>query len=256
MVKNLIMAIAGLTVLALANPAAAQPDISAPFPEEAAILQRIEKRPSPLLNAESAGVRARHAATCYERWQASGKSVDLQQAIFYAASAAELSPQWDRPRVLLGMIYASFRGDLEALELAAELLIEAIDINPANGPAQLLLAQVLMNQGRFWSAIEQYQSLFVKSKAMITPMNTAPLALCYILDNRIRAGVVYFDRLAAEHPGHPAVAIGRAVLLKHSGEPGRAGEILANLASSAEAGPELRRYARDLKGSWDKEGRP
>ena len=189
----------------------------------------------------------------YERWRESGRSADLRQAIFYAASAAELRPDWDQPRVLLAMIYSDFSGDRETLELATELLIEAVDINPANGPAQLLLAQVLMKQGRFWSAIEQYDSLFAKSAAMITPMNTAPLALCYILDGRIQAGILYFDRLAAMHPANPAVATGHAVLLKHGGEAERARNILTDLASSAAAGPELRRYAGDLLASWDRE---
>ncbi|TWI66926.1 hypothetical protein LZ24_02825 [Desulfobotulus alkaliphilus] len=223
------------------------------FPDEAMLLAMIEKEPSPCLYAELAEVRGRHAASCYGRWLESGQISDLQKAIYYAASAAELRPDWDQPRVLLAMIYAEFSGDRETLEMATELLIEAVDINPANGPAQLMLAQILMKQGRFWSAIEQYDSLFVKSPAMITPVNTAPLALCYILDGRIQAGILHFDRLAAEHPDHPAVAVGQAVLLRHGDQVERARNILTGLASSTAAGPELRRYAGDLLAAWDRE---
>jgi tetratricopeptide (TPR) repeat protein len=234
--------------------AAAAPEKTLPR-DEAAILAEIEQGPAPHLYAELAEWRGREAAVRYEQWRETGRSDDLQQAIHYAASAVDLRPDWDLPRVLLGMIYAQFTGDRETLELATEVLIEAVDLNPANGPAQLLLAQVLMQQGRFWSAIEQFESLFAKSPAMITPINTAPMALCYVLDGRILAGIRYFDQLAAAHPRQPAVVTALAVLLRQGGEGARAKALMGELAAAASVGPEMRRHAADLLAAWEQEDR-
>lgn len=223
------------------------------LPEEAALLEKIENKPSNLLYAELARVRTEYAAGYYRRWLSSRKTTDLQKTIYYAASASELCPGWDRPRVLLGMAYANFTNDPEALELATALLIEALEINPANGAAQVLLAQILMNQGRFWSAIEQYKSLFQKSSAMVTPINTAPLALCYILDGRLQAGIIYFKKLQEVHPDRLAVAAGKAVLLRHAGKEERARETLRLLVHSESAETGVREYAAELLAKWEKE---
>ncbi|TYT73672.1 hypothetical protein FIM25_14055 [Desulfobotulus mexicanus] len=223
------------------------------LPEEAALLEKVDKQPSDLLYAELARLRAVYAAEYYRKWLSSEKTADLQKTIYYAASASELSPGWDRPKVLLAIVYAEFTNDLEALELATDLLIDALEINPANGAAQVLLAQVLMKQGRFWSAIEQYKSLFQKNSAMITPMNTAPLALCYILDGRLQAGIIYFKELQDLRPESSAVATGKAVLLRHAGEGERARDVLGRLLvlDGAESG--IREYAAELLARWDKE---
>ncbi len=223
------------------------------LPKEAELLEKIEKQPSDLLYAELARIRAGYADEYYREWQSSRQTADLQKTIYYAASASELSPDWDRPRVLLAMVYAKFTNDLESLELATELLIEALEINPANGAAQVLLAQVLMSQGRFGAAIEQYKSLFRKSSVMITPMNTAPLALCYILDGRLQAGIIYFRELQDIHAESSAVGVGKAVLLRHAGEGERAREVLGRLAFSDSVDSEMREYFADILTTWNSE---
>jgi tetratricopeptide (TPR) repeat protein len=233
-------------------PAAAFADPPRALPAETLLLEKIHRNPSPLLYAELARLRAEQAALLYRQWESRQNPADLRQALVYADSAARLAPEWDRPWALLGMIHARLRPDEEALELAAEALIRAVEINPANGPAQLLLAQVLMDQGRFWSAIEQYESLFARSEAMITGMNTAPLALCYLLDGRIRAGMDYFDALAAQYPRRAAVLLARAVLYKHGGRQPEAMAMLGAIAGSADAGAEMRKYAGNLLADWKK----
>src|SRR5690554_4391738 len=150
---------------------------------------------SPLEYHQLAAERLQQAALFYDRWQSGGDAENFQQAIIYAASAAEISPDWDEPWLLLGMLYSELKIDEEAMELAVEALINAVDLNPANARAQILLASVLIEQGRFYSAIEQYKSLFAKNENMINGLTITPLTIAYIADGRIEAGIIYLEGL-------------------------------------------------------------
>lgn len=256
MKRHIIAAILLALAWVLNAPVVASEAMSSPFPAEVPLLRKIQENPSPLLYAQLARLRAEKAAQLYRQWEKGKKPEDLRQALIYADSASRLSPNWDRPWTLLGMIHANFRNDREALELATKSLIRAVDINPANGPAQLLLAQVLMEQGRFWSAIEQYKSLFAKSEAMITGINTAPLAMCYVLDNRIQAGMFYFQELAARYPKKTSVVIAQAVLQRHGGKPKDALTLLDNIVARPDTSAGERDYVKTLIAKWKKEVRP
>jgi tetratricopeptide (TPR) repeat protein len=224
--------------------------------EEAALLEKMQEAPTATLYAELGRLRLQTAARFYGEWEKDHKSVNLQQALIYADSASRLSPDWDKPWTLLGMIHATLRSDRGALELSTEALIRAVDINPANGPAQLLLAQVLMQQGRLWSAIEQYKSLFAKNEAMITGINTAPLAMCYVLDGRTQAGMLYFQELAKKYPKKTSVLIAQAILQRHGGKPNDALALLNQIATRSNTPAGERDYAKTLIVKWKKEVRP
>lgn len=232
------------------TPAVASPPLFSSPTSEATLLETIRQSPSPLLYAQLARLRAEKAALLYRQWETRKDPSDLREALVYADSASALAPEWDRPWALLGMIHAQLRPDQKALEMATEALIRAVEINPANGPSQLLLAQVLMDQGRFWSAIEQYKSLFAKSAAMVTGINTAPLALCYILDGRVQAGIDYFDSLAGAYPRNAAVSLSKAVLYKQAGRKQEAMQILTAVVRSSDTGMPMRKHAEALIVAW------
>ncbi len=206
-----------------------------------------------------ASERLQQAALFYDRWQKSGNAEPFQQAIVYAASAAEIRPDWDEPWLLLGMLYSELKADQDAMELAAEALINAVDANPANARAQMLLANVLLEQGRFYSAIEQYKSLFAKNKNMINGLTITPLTIAYIADARIEAGIIYLEELEELYPENCSIRIGRAVLLKSSGKIGEArkvlneilidNEIMISLGSTFLSAIE-KNYINDLLDSW------
>ena len=206
-----------------------------------------------------ASERLQQAGLFYDRWQNSGDAENFQQAIIYAASAAETRPDWDEPWLLLGMLYSELKTDEEAMELAVEALINAVDINPANARAQILLANVLLEQGRFYSAIEQYKSLFAKNESMINGLTITPLTIAYIADGRIEAGIIYLEELKELYPMNYSIRIGLAVLLKNSGELYAARDILAGLIVDNAFREDInlseaeKNYVNNLLESW-KEG--
>ncbi|MGE4317755.1 MAG: tetratricopeptide repeat protein [Deferribacterales bacterium] len=217
--------------------------------EDRRISEQIRKTPSPLLYERLAVLRAGTAADAYAEWRRNKKTASLQKAIYNAASACELSPQWSKPKVLLAEIYSEFSADKASLELAVNLLIQAAELDPANAPARLLLAQNLMKLGRFWSAIEVYKQLFDESETMVTGINTAPLALCYVMDGRVKAGADYFGLLRTKYPDKNGVAIALAVLKRHAGEKQVAKKLL-NIKSKDKAEAD---YIQTLLKQWDRE---
>jgi len=148
------------------------------------------------------------------------------------------------------------------MELAAEALINAVEVNPTNARAQMLLANVLLEQGRFYSAIEQYKSLFAKNENMINGLTITPLTIAYIADGRIEAGIIYLEEMAELYPENYSIGIGRAVLLKSSGKIVAArkvlneilldNEIMISLGSTYLSSTE-KNYILDLLDSWEEE---
>ena len=185
-----ILIISGMLIFV--SNASAQTDHKL-FPDEEKVVTEIakEETPSALLLWQLGSIRLKHAAELYKTWKQNKQAEDFQKALIYAESSTELSPDNDEAWLLLGMLYSELKATPEAMEKAADALVNAVDINPANGKAQLLLAQVLMEQGRYWSAIEQFKMLMEKNEAMRTPMVLSQLTFCYIADGRIQAGLDY-----------------------------------------------------------------
>jgi tetratricopeptide (TPR) repeat protein len=182
-------------MLIFISDASAQTDYKL-FPDEEKVVTQIEKNKekSPLLLWQLGSIRLKHAAGLYKNWGRNKQAEDFQKALIYAKSSTELSRDNDEAWLLLGMLYSEMKATPEAMEKAADALIHAVDINPANGRAQLLLAQVLMEQGRYWSAIEQYKILIEESEAMRTPGVLSLLTFCYVADGRIQAGIDYVSK--------------------------------------------------------------
>lgn len=208
-----------------------------------------------------ASERLQHAALCYERWQNSGDAEFFQEALIYAASAAEIRPDWNEPWVLLGLLYSEIKVDQEAMNLAVEALLNAVKTNPANARAQVLLANTLLEQGRFYSAIEQYKSLFAKNKKMVNGVTITPLTTAYIADGRVKAGIIYLKDLAELYPDNISVRVGLAVLLKNNQQLEEAQQILTDLTMDGYSlGNEMltekeKKYINKLRDSWKTEDR-
>lgn len=150
---------------------------------------------------------------CSDRTQ----SRALFKALEYSASAAELIDKSDQSWLLLGMVLSEFKSEKEMLEQAGQAFIKAAEINPANAQAQQLLAQNLLEQGRFWSAVEQYKNLFNKDKSMLTGTNISNLTLAYIADGRMEAGLNYLNELQKKDPDNFYINTSLAVLYQNLG---------------------------------------
>ncbi|WP_022668160.1 tetratricopeptide repeat protein [Desulfospira joergensenii] len=178
----------------LASPVWPGNDIS-PGQDEKALLAGMGPSPSADDLEKLGRIRLQSAAARYKKWHRSGNEEDYAGALVYAKSAVTLLPDSDEVWLLLGMIRSELKADPSAMAASTDALIRAVDINPANGRAQLLLAQVLMEQGRYWSSIEQFKMLIAGSKAMRTGTVLSQLTFCYIADGRIQAGLNYIQSL-------------------------------------------------------------
>lgn len=238
-----------------------------PFPDEEKVLSQIEKEesPSPLLLWQLSRLRLQHAAELYKSWKQNKNAEAFQEALIYAGSSTELSPDWDEAWLLSGLLYSEMKATPQAMGKAADALVHAVDINPANGRAQLLLAQVLMEQGRYWSAIEQFKMLIQRNEAMRTPAVLSQLTFCYIADQRFQAGIDYVSK-APDISGNDATAklrwqswklINQAILMRAKGDEQAAGFLKVMFFyhdPSLTVIDEYQRYAKYLLKLWEKEG--
>ncbi|MBN1957776.1 MAG: hypothetical protein JW773_06205 [Desulfuromonadales bacterium] len=237
------------------------------FPDEEKVVAQIEKEKtsSPLLLWQLSRIRLRHAAQLYKNWQQNSRVDDYQKALLYAESSVHLMPDNDDAWLMLGLLYSEMKTTPEAMEKATDALVHAVVINPANGRAQLLLAQVLMEQGRYWSAIEQFKMLMAESETMWTPAVLSKLTFCYIADGRIQAGLDYISHLPEMTAGDATgrrrwdrwKIINQAVLMRAKGDE-HAADYLKILFSindpSLDPQNDSLEYARYLLALWEQGG--
>ena len=140
------------TILALALlillPFPARPgNPISPLDDEKNLIDRIGPAPQADGLIELGRLRLQRSAALYKTWLDNKEDEDFSKALIYARSASELLVDSDEAWLLLGMLRAELKTDPPALAAATDALVRAVEINPANGRAQLLLAQVLMRTG-------------------------------------------------------------------------------------------------------------
>ncbi|GEM_PF-4146694 len=124
----------------------------------------------------------------------------------------DLRPDSSAGWFLTGQLLAELKDDDHALEWAADALIKSLDLQPDLLEAQLLLAQVLLEQGRFYSAADQYTLIIERfQEPVVTGLVTAPLTFAYIADGRIEAGRRYFLSLLRQY-NQPCILFSLAIL--------------------------------------------
>jgi len=172
----------------------------------------------PFLYLQLGELRLKIAAYNYSIFQSDrSQSRSLYKALEYSASAVELLEDYDQSWLVFGLILSEFKTEKDMLEMAGQAFIKAAELNPANAQAQQLLAQNLLEQGRFWSAVEQYKNLFNKDKSMLTGNNISNLTLAYIADGRMEAGLNYLNELQKKDPNNFYINTSMAVLYQNLG---------------------------------------
>lgn len=184
----------------------------------------------------------------YAHWQASGSYEDFEETLQLAGILTQWDPQCFEAWFVTGQLLAELKDDPEALEAAADALIISLDLAPDVLEAQLLLAQVLLEQGRFFSAADQYKFIIGRfGDELITGLVTAPLALAYAADGRTAAGILFFEELLTEH-ATPAVLLPLAVLYGVDQQPQIALDYVQKVVDHPQASTEQQQYALLL---WD-----
>jgi tetratricopeptide (TPR) repeat protein len=187
--------------------------------KELDLMEKLElKIEQPFLYQQLGELRLKIAAYNYSRFRCdSSDNKALFKALEYSASAAELLRDYDQSWLIFGLVLSEFKSEKEMLEKAGQAFIKAAELNPANAQAQQLLAQNMLEQGRFWSAVEQYKNLFNKDRSMLTGTNISNLTLAYIADGRMEAGLNYLGELQKKAPNNFYINTSMAVLYKNLG---------------------------------------
>ena len=197
-----------------------------------------------------ARLRLRIARSYYAAWQQSEDEMDLDKALAFCRSAADLDPGNTDAPGLLGTILSDAPPESEWLDTAVEILADALIANPDQPLLRLVLASALMKQSRFWSAVTIYEDLFDQYPAMIIPANTAMLTLSYIADGRVTAGIDFLKHLEAQFPRNSGVLSGLASLYKYKDRMSEAIQAMTRLMNASDAGPLQQEYARSLLTAW------
>ncbi len=247
-------------ILTAAQPTAAQTSPSSNAPLEYSLnellaqdaaLAAIVQADSTEINFQAlARLRLRIARSYYAAWQQSENESDLDQALVFCRSAADLDPDNSDAPGLLGTILSDAPPGSDWLDAAIELLADALIANPDQPLLRLVLASALMKQSRFWSAATIYEDLFDQYPAMIIPANTAMLALSYIADGRVTAGIDFFKHLEGQFPRNSGVLSGLASLYKYEDRMSEAIQAMTRLMYASDAGPLQQEYARSLLTAW------
>lgn len=247
-------------ILTAVQPAAAQTTPSSNVPleyslnellvQDAALAAIVAADPTDVNFQALARLRLRIARSYYAAWQQSENESDLDQALVFCRSAADLDPDNSDAPGLLGAILSDAPPGSDWLDAAIELLADALIANPDQPLLRLVLASALMKQSRFWSAVTIYEDLFDQYPAMIIPANTAMLALSYIADGRVTAGIDFFKHLEAQFPRNSGVLLGLASLYKFEDRMSEAIQAMTRLMYASDAGPLQQEYARSLLTAW------
>ena len=187
--------------------------------KELDLMEKLElKIEQPFLYQQLGELRLKIAAYNYSRFRCdSSDNKALFKALEYSASAAELLRDYDQSWLIFGLVLSEFKSEKEMLEKAGQAFIKAAELNPANAQAQQLLAQNMLEQGRFWSAVEQYKNLFNKDRSMLTGTNISNLTLAYIADGRMEAGLNYLNELLEKDRDNFYINTSLAVLYQNLG---------------------------------------
>ncbi len=247
-------------ILTAVQPAVAQTTPSSNVPleyslnellvQDAALAAIVAADPTDVNFQALARLRLRIARSYYVAWQQSENETDLDKALAFCRSAADLDPGNTDAPGLLGTILSDAPPDSDWLDAAIELLADALIENPDQPLLRLVLASALMKQSRFWSAVTIYEDLFDQYPAMIIPANTAMLALSYIADGRVTAGIDFFKHLEAQFPRNSGVLSGLASLYKFEDRMSEAIQAMTRLMYASDAGPLQQEYARSLLTAW------
>ncbi|MBF0278768.1 MAG: tetratricopeptide repeat protein [SAR324 cluster bacterium] len=221
---------------------------------EAQLVKNIDKNPTEENYNALARIRFQKAVSLMKDWRKRKDPGLFQQALTNIVSATDLNPKMGDYWFFQGMIYSELKSSKEAMESAAQSFIEAIAANPAHKKAQFMLAYTLSEQGRYWSAIEQFEYLIEQYPDMINGQVMVPLALSYIADGRVEAGISYFSTLQKSYSDKPSVAISLAVLKKYNNKLEEASKILNGVLEQVSSSEQTRRSVKSLLAQWEKEG--
>ncbi|HBC87552.1 MAG TPA: hypothetical protein DCZ94_11400 [Lentisphaeria bacterium] len=166
------------------------------------------------------------------------------KSISYAESAAVIEPSNARYSILAGKLYSQIGNDYDS-QLAAEgYLLKALEADPGNIQASLLLSDCYFRQERFASAAELLEKILQSNPALANnPPVIKSLSMCYLLDSQAEKGCASLQRILKNSPDNETARISLATL---KFKMGKKDEAEAELRKVISAGGLNKNYAASL----------
>jgi tetratricopeptide (TPR) repeat protein len=180
------------------------------------------------------------------------KSPDLYSlAVRYAESATRLSPGVGAYWSLLGSLYTKMDGIPLAELMAEEAFSTAIDLDPADHRARLLLSELFYSQGNYAMSLDQMEMIVSQDSKTAEPSLLFVMLNAYLLDHQQDRGIGFFKNLVKTRPWDANPRFLLAILLNEQGETDAAIEELRKVIVRSGVSQENRLYARQLIDSWN-----
>lgn len=190
----------------------------------------------------------------YQLWRQQGGPERFQRALFNIESALTIEPEKSELWFFQGLLLSELKGDAAIGEQALTSALKAVQLNPEHGRAQVLLAQLLFNQGRFEHAVKQIHYLFAKDAGLQNAQLISLLAASYIAADQANKGSRYFLGKVISLPDSAPAKLALAILFKDQGKLEVAKKTLKSLLDQPDISQENKDYARSLLNQWQQEG--
>lgn len=221
------------------------PSVAAPTPQPA---------PAPANPAETKAAAFRAFTAALEALDAFEKAHQpeaLAKALEAAGQATELDATVADYWRTLGYAYSlGAKASHVAGVMAENALEKAIQLDPAETAARMLLARLLIERGSHSRALDNLEAALDRRLDLAASAVIADLCRAYIIDRQAPRGARFLAALATKYPKAPAVRLGLAVMLNETGRKAEALPLLERVAADPQATQADAEHARALLKDW------
>lgn len=143
----------------------------------------------------------------------------LSEAVAYSQSATELEPTEAGHWFLTGVLFNELaETDERATVMAEQSLRRTVEVDPEHAAGWLELGLMMADQQRGREAMTAFERALESDPAGAGPDAVGPLCAVYALMDEGFRGFDFFEELYAINPEVSALAVGRAIMLRHLGD--------------------------------------
>lgn len=224
-------------------PAPETPVATAPAPQ-----------PAPPNPAETRAMAFRQFTTALEALEIFEKTRQ-PEALAKALEAAEQATQLDAAVPdywrTLGYAYSlGAKASHVAAVMAENALEKAIQLNPSETAARMLLAGLLIERGSHSRALDNLEAALERKLDLAASAVIADMCRAYIIDRQAPRGARFLAAMAGKYPKAPAVRLGLAMMLNETGRKAEALPLLERVAADPQATQADAEHARALLKDW------
>lgn len=134
--------------------------------------------------------------------------------------------------------------------MAENALEKAIELDPSETAARMLLARLLIERDSHSRALDNLEAALERKGDLAASAVIADMCRAYLIDRQAPRGARFLAALAAKHPKAAAIRLGLAVMLNETGRKAEALPLLERIAADPQATQADAEHARALLKDW------